>query len=804
MELVNRGRLTSAKRALITAGQRAVEANLRARIVGTLALVHARTGSLAEGERMCEEALASPGLEASTIALLSGQMGSIAEQAGRLDDAERWLSQAIAGIDDPFARANLLINRSTVSMQRGRLDEAARDTAAAAASYAAHERKVDEAEARHNLGYINLLRGDLVAALQDMQSARPILADASPASAAIGDVDRAEVLRDAGLSRDAEELLAHAAQVFGRERMPRNRAEAEFNLARSQLMHDPARALTAAAFASRRFRKLGNDTWAVRAEGVRMRAQLSSSDRVPTADEVDLVATELAARGFHSESASVRMTYELWRARNAEGQAPLADVVRTPRSASMEVKLLSYEVRAARAAHSSRDASARRHAAAGLDALARWQQSFGSLDLQTSVGVHGSGLMFAGLAAATRSGRPEVIFEWSERARHLSQQVVPLRPPPDPALASELAELRQLRADHPGDDWLTNPRAATLRDSARERQWSGTGSAQIQERIDLDGLRSALDSDTALIAYVYSGTSLTALVVTIDRATVIPLEGWPAAQRALPGLRADLDMSASVRSGPMADVVRRSLDDRLAALSAALLDAPAAAAGVRRLVITVPGVLNGIPWAMLPAMRGRAFTLAVSATRWVSFREAAPQPLATAAFAVGPRVARGDEEADAAASAWSASQTLRAADATVDAVTDLASQVDLLHVAAHGRHAVDNPLFSGLELADGALFGYDIDRMPHVPATVVLSACEVGRSSVRWGEEAIGMTRIWLHAGTRAVVATPVVVADDVACELLGAMHAELAAGLPAAEALAAASARTGIVAPFQTHGAGF
>ena len=50
----------------------------------------------------------------------------------------------------------------------------------------------------------------------------------------------------------------------------------------------------------------------------------------------------------------------------------------------------------------------------------------------------------------------------------------------------------------------------------------------------------------------------------------------------------------------------------------------------------------------------------------------------------------------------------------------------MLHIAAHGRHASDNPMFSGLELADGALFGYDIDRMPRVPSTVVLSACEVG------------------------------------------------------------------------------
>ena len=75
---------------------------------------------------------------------------------------------------------------------------------------------------------------------------------------------------------------------------------------------------------------------------------------------------------------------------------------------------------------------------------------------------------------------------------------------------------------------------------------------------------------------------------------------------------------------------------------------------------------------------------------------------------------------------------------------------------------------------------------------------------MRWGEEAVGMTRIWLHAGVRCVVATPVIVADDVACELLGAMHAGLAAGQAPAVALAEASARTGIVAPFQSHGAGF
>jgi CHAT domain-containing protein len=162
------------------------------------------------------------------------------------------------------------------------------------------------------------------------------------------------------------------------------------------------------------------------------------------------------------------------------------------------------------------------------------------------------------------------------------------------------------------------------------------------------------------------------------------------------------------------------------------------------------------------------------------------------------------EEVSRAATAWDAATVLNPGTATVDATSLLASRVGTLHIAAHGRHAAENPLFSGLELTDGALFGYDIDLIPKVPDTVVLSACEVGRSSVRWGDEAVGMTRIWLHAGTRCVIAAPVVVADDVACELLGAMHERLAAGDAPAEALAAASAHLGVVAPFQSHGAGF
>ena len=285
------------------------------------------------------------------------------------------------------------------------------------------------------------------------------------------------------------------------------------------------------------------------------------------------------------------------------------------------------------------------------------------------------------------------------------------------------------------------------------------------------------------------------------------------------GLRADLEMSAAVRTGPLGDVVRHALAARLERLSALLLSAALTRTSARRLVLTVPGVLAEIPWAMLPHMAGRSFSLATSATRWMGERgrggvgvgvDAGIRAGRLAGFVAGPGVARGEEEVGVAAAAWRARgvaevvTVLTGADATAAEVGRAAASTDVLHVAAHGRHSAENPMFSGLELVDGPLFGYDIDLMPRVPDTVVLSACELGRSSVRWGEEAVGMTRAWLHAGSQCVVAAPVVVADDVACELLGAMHTHLAAGFPPSDALAAASERTGLRTPFQCYGAGF
>ena len=808
---LNAGRNAAGRRALALAAARAEDGDLRARIVGSLASVTARQGDGATAERLCRDALALSGLSAATEAVIHGQLGLLTLERGDLDGSVALFDRAIAGIgDDAEHRGPMYLNRSVAHMQAGRLAAAREDLERAVADYASTGSAVERAMAVHNAGYVALYEGDLIRALAEMGEAHSALAAASAVNAAICELDRAEVLRDAGMATDAERILERVAQVFGAHRMGQARGEAEYQLARSQLTHAPDRAAESAARAARTFRRIGSEWWALRADAVRIRALLDPQpDRrvirrvqPPTSDEVARIAAELETRGLRADAAALRLAWQLRSAYAPTADGARAPRIRIPADAPIQVRMLAHEVRAARASARGDDRAARRHAAEGLDDLAEWQASFGSLDLASSLVTHGAGLIYSGLRAAIGSADPEVVFDWSERARHLAQQSVPLRPPPDAAMAAELAELRILRSESGSEDWLSDPRAGELRERVRARQWTGVATAGAVRRISLTELRASLPEDTAFLTYLFDGSQFSALAVVGGAARSVRLGAWSQISSSLAGLRADLDMSASVRTGPLAAAVAGALESRLAVLSGFLMDPLLPVLGDRRLVLTIPGALGGLPWGMLPAMRGRVFTLATSASQWVD--RPAPRRRSAVGFVAGPRVARADEEIAGAQAAWRASTRLHGEDATVERVTALASRVEVLHVAAHGRHSPEHPLFSGLELADGILFGYDIDLVPDVPDLVVMSACEVGRSAARGGEEAIGMTRIWLHAGTSCVIAAPVVVADDVACELLGAKHADLAAGAAPSDALAAASARTGLVAPFMAHGAGF
>lgn len=72
----------------------------------------------------------------------------------------------------------------------------------------------------------------------------------------------------------------------------------------------------------------------------------------------------------------------------------------------------------------------------------------------------------------------------------------------------------------------------------------------------------------------------------------------------------------------------------------------------------------------------------------------------------------------------------------------------VVHVAPHGLHQAENPLFSTLELSGGSIFGYDLQRLTRPPALIMLSSCELGLNDVRPGNE------LFLPAG-KALSMTP-------------------------------------------------
>lgn len=813
VEHSNAGRHASARAALDEALRRSSDADLTARITGTIAYLVSETGDPGRGIALCLSALESPGLSSHTRAVLGSQLGLIELRRGDGDAALQYLTSAIADLgDDPARLGRVLLNRGLAYLDRREVVAAERDLNAASEAFERSAEPIELAKARNNQGYAAMLAGDLIAALRLMDESRPVLAALSPVALATCDADRAEVLLSAGMVSEAVDLLETVAHTYGLRGLRQAQAEAEFALARALLFDDPRRATTVARRAARRFRARGSESWALRAEAFTFAAAVASgalgSKRSVDVLQarIDQTAAALSARNFEGDAIFLRLQGARLRVQSGDAAGAQSVLSASPLSAGTTIgtRLLHREVGAELAVLERRRPRALGLARLGLDELAEWQSSFGSLDLQSALVAHGTRLITVGISQAVASGRASEVFEWSERTRNLTGRIAPLRPPANAASAADLAELRQLRASDPSPLSADGRAESALRAAIRARQWEGRGSGSLEELVTLDGVQAALGAeDSALLAILWSGERLTALAVTAGASTVVDLGPLDLIRSELDGLLADLDMAAATLPTGMQQVVNASLAHRLDRLDGLIVGPVRDRIGTGRLVLTPPGVLAGLPWSLLPTLSRRALTLPVSATRWLAQR-AQPLSLRSAGFAAGPGVARAEEEVTDAAAGWATATVLVGAAATSDEVAVVAQRVDLLHVSAHGRHSADNPLFSGVLLADGPWFGYDVDQLPVVPTVVLLSACEVGRSAVRWGQEALGMSQAWLHAGVRCVVAAPASVDDSLACELLTEAHGLLGAGVAPADALAAVGASSARRPAFQCFGAGW
>ena len=814
---INAGRYPEAQRLLSQAHARTEESNLLARIEASLAYVAAERGDTNDALRLCTEALSRERLSALTCGVVSSQRALLLMRAGRTAEALESFGAAIDDlVDAPLDLAKAHLNRGGVYLQQSDTAAAIADFRSAREHFAHAGDETAGAMAEHNLGYAQFLAGDLVGALRAMGSAYQVIAPVSPMMKAICEQDRAEVLTAAGLASEGRSALRSASRVYAVRRLHQRRGEAELALARTLVLTDPPAALEAARVARRLFVRTGNDAWRDRAEAVVLAAEVEEGRRGPgLVARGDRLGDALDGQGLRAAAASVRLQAVrvlIRRGQFEDARRRMAGIRLNPRM-PLGVRLLVRTARTELATAQGHPGRALQQVRAGVTELHAWHSTFGSLDLQTAVIGQGRRLAILGLRLAVDSGDPVVLYEWSERGRMLASRILPLRPPVDEQSAAHLAELRQLQAGGVDVQVPRPRREAELRRRVRERAWHNPGSGEVTDPAPLADVRRELGVDTALVAWVISGDRVVGLVVTDEGACVHELGSFSRVKELLAGLLPDLDMAATELPGDLATVVRRGLAVRLEMLAELLVTPLVTSLGTRRVVATPSGGLAGTPWGLLPGLVGRPMTVAGSATSWLAARQR-PLVMARAGFVAGPRVERAGDEVRSAGAVWpvGSAEVLPGDRATAADVADLAARVDVLHVAAHGRHSADNPLFSGLELSGGPWFGYDIDALTRVPAVVLLSACEVGRSSVRFGEELIGMTAAWLHAGARCVIASPTAVADAAAHDVLTRLHAGLANGLDPSAALAGAIddatggdvTTTGAPAPFVCFGAGW
>ncbi|QEO08811.1 CHAT domain-containing protein [Protaetiibacter larvae] len=808
----NAGRHAAARRDLIAATSRDPDPDTAALVAGTLAYLDSERGSPDAGIAAIDAALAGESIREQTRAVLTSQRGLLELRRGRAEAAIRDLSHAIERLDaEPLSLGRAYLNRGLVRLDRAEIEAAEHDFARAAEAFGRAGEPVEEAKAHGNQGYAAMLRGDLALAIRTMDAAGSVLGGLSPVMRAIGDTDRAEALLAAGMSTEATRLLRGTVQIYGARRLRQTQAEAEVALARALLLDAPAEAAAVARRAARRFRTRGNASWATRADALVVTGRLLAGDRGAAVHRLGAATAEqLDAIHRGDDAALLRLELALAalaRGRYAEASA-IRDAVRPDATASLAVQVRAEDLDAELARARGDLAAVIASAAHGIATLTTWQSSLGSLELRGGAAVHGRHLAVLGVRAALDRGSPDEVLAWSERVRALSGNLVPLRPPADDRVAAALTELRELRIrDAPTPE--SGAREARLRDAVRRIHWADVAHADGPgHAVTLDELGAALVADDAsFVAHLWTGDRFAALVLApggSPRGRIVELGGAEQVVGLLAGLLADLDVSAATLPAPLRESADASLAARLAALDRILL-APLAdeLRHAERMVLTPAGALAGIPWTMLPTLAGRPLVAAESARRWLDER-LARSVIQRVGFASGPGVERARQEITDAAEAWDPPARQARHDATAGEVTRIAESVELLHIAAHGRHSAEHPLFSGFELADGPWFGYDIDQLASVPRVVIMSACELGRSASRWGMEALGMARAWLHAGARSVLAAPAAVGDERAAELLPAVHRELARGAGVADALSAATRTTGLTTPLLVRGAGW
>ncbi|MDX1381382.1 MAG: CHAT domain-containing protein, partial [Xanthomonadales bacterium] len=370
-------------------------------------------------------------------------------------------------------------------------------------------------------------------------------------------------------------------------------------------------------------------------------------------------------------------------------------------------------------------------------------------------------------------------FALRERIRQLQQALGVERAQPE-------SMQRQAAIDHFSRELLLAEQQyqAWLDDAARSARTPSP--PQVAERVGQAHKRLA--AGEALIEYVVAEETVMIFVLRPNGLHVVTE----------PASRDDLRS----RIGLLRDLIAQRDETRwtkpAARLAADLLDPVAEAGwldGVQRLYLVPHGVLNYLPFAVLPASVSSVantlvdrYTLAYLPTA-LALPGAGGAPTADwSLLGVAPassRLRHAPAEASSIVRLFEPhSRILDGTAATETLFRRIAPDYRVLHLATHGYFNKFNPLLSGLEMeadetSDGRLEVHEILRLRLRSDLVTLSACDTGLGSgyfteIPAGDDFVGMTRAFLQAGSAAVLASLWEVDDRSTVDLMTSFYGEL------------------------------
>lgn len=358
-------------------------------------------------------------------------------------------------------------------------------------------------------------------------------------------------------------------------------------------------------------------------------------------------------------------------------------------------------------------------------------------------------------------------------------------PEGDPAKARELlaaATVAEADAMMQVETSRTSSSRSAARDATRQLREQSPELASLVSVTALSAreVQALVPADETLVEYFRDGDELIAFVVTRASLGVVRLDG-----RGLPAelarFRREVADPGSDRHAPLA----RRLHARLVAPIAPQV-------GTRKVALVAHGPLHYLAFNALHD--GSAYLVdryslrmlpSASVLRYLRGRPA-PKPGDILAFG-NPDL--GDPALDLAfAQAEVASITRGRAgsrvlvrkDATESAFRRHAGDFRYVHFATHGEFNADAPLKSTLLLArepqgDGLLTVDKLYSLRLDADLVTLSACETGLGKIANGDDVVGLTRGFLYAGSRSIVASLWKVDDEATSFLMTRFYEGLA-----------------------------